>query len=746
MIPAGGKLTPGARGDKSVRVSPPPLPPPPQEDHVTSFQRTWLVGLAIALTAPPWGVAQVASPLPSTPKQPVSDVYQGITVVDDYRWLESFEDPAVRTWSDSQNAHTRALLDGLPARAAIARRLRDLVSAASGSYWDLERRGGSFFAVKYEPSKQQPLLVTLRSPDDPASEHVVLDANRFDSTGGTTIDFFVPSPDGRLVAVSLSRGGSEDGTLHVFETTGGRELGDTIAHIQYPTALGSLAWTSDSGFYYTRYPARGERPDSDLHFYQQVYFHQLGTPTTTDRYVLGKEFPRIAEVTLTRSEDGRYFLATVANGDGGEFAHYVAGPSGRWTQVTGFADHATRAALGTDGFFYLVSVKDAPRGRVLRVSLEHPAFAAAQVVAQQDSGTIQTMLVTAGRLYLSEVAGGPSAVRVVDLKSRRQTAIPLPPASAVLELARDAGDGVFYVGTGYTAPPAWYRYDPATSRSRRTALFVTSPADFGDAEVVRAFATSRDGTKVPMSIIRRKATKLDGQNPTLLYGYGGFGISETPTFSSRRRVWLDQGGVYVVANLRGGSEYGEEWHRAGNLTRKQNVFDDFIACARWLIDNHYTNPDRLAIEGGSNGGLLMGAVLTQRPALFRAVASYVGIYDMLRVELSPNGAFNTTEFGSVKDTAQFRALYAYSPYHHVVDGTRYPAVYLQTGEHDGRVDPMNSRKMAARLQRASGPGRPTLLWTTGEGHGFGTPFEERITGLADEYAFLFDQLRVTYQP
>ncbi len=714
---------------------------------MTSFQRTWLVGLAIALTAPPWGVAQVASPLPSTPKQPVSDVYQGITVVDDYRWLESFEDPAVRAWSDSQNAHTRALLDGLPARAAIARRLRDLVSAASGSYWDLERRGGSFFAVKYEPSKQQPLLVTLRSPDDPASEHVVLDANRFDSTGGTTIDFFVPSPDGRLVAVSLSRGGSEDGTLHVFETTGGRELGDTIAHIQYPTALGSLAWTSDSGFYYTRYPARGERPDSDLHFYQQVYFHQLGTPTTTDRYVLGKEFPRIAEVTLTRSEDGRYFLATVANGDGGEFAHYVAGPSGRWTQVTGFADHATRAALGTDGFFYLVSVKDAPRGRVLRVSLEHPAFAAAQVVAQQDSGTIQTMLVTAGRLYLSEVAGGPSAVRVVDLKSRRQTAIPLPPASAVLELARDAGDGVFYVGTGYTAPPAWYRYDPATSRSRRTALFVTSPADFGDAEVVRAFATSRDGTKVPMSIIRRKATKLDGQNPTLLYGYGGFGISETPTFSSRRRVWLDQGGVYVVANLRGGSEYGEEWHRAGNLTRKQNVFDDFAACARWLIDSGYTNPHRLAIEGGSNGGLLMGAALTQHPELFRAVVSYVGIYDMLRMERFPNGAFNVTEYGTVQDPEQFRALRAYSPYHHVTDGAPYPAVMLRTGEHDGRVDPANSRKMAARLQAATGSGLPVLLWTSpSAGHGFGTPLDEWIAGQVDVFAFLFDELGVQYRP
>ncbi len=714
---------------------------------MTSFQRTWLVGLAIALTAPASGVAQVAPPLPSTPKQPVSDVYQGITVVDDYRWLESFEDPAVRAWSDSQNAHTRALLDGLPARAAITRRLRDLVSAASGSYWDLERRGGSFFAVKYEPSKQQPLLVTLRSPDDPASEHVVLDANTFDSTGGTTIDFFVPSPGGRLVAVSLSRGGSEDGTLHLFETAGGRELGDTIAHIQYPTALGSLAWASDSGFYYTRYPAPGERPDSDLHFYQQVYFHQLGTPTTTDRYVLGKEFPRIAEVTLARSEDGRYFLATVANGDGGEFAHYVAGASGRWTQVTRFADHATRAALGTDGFLYLESVKDAPRGRVLRVPLEHPALAAAQVVAEQDSGTIQAMLVTAGRLYLSEVAGGPSAVRVVDLKSRRQTGLLLPPVSAVLGFARDAGDGVLYVGTSYTAPPAWYRYDPAAGRLRRTALFVTSPADFGDAEVVRAFATSRDGTKVPMSIIRRRGTKLDGQNPTVLYGYGGFGISETPGFSSRRRVWLDQGGVYVVANLRGGSEYGEEWHRAGNLTRKQNVFDDFVACARWLIDSGYTNPHRLAIEGGSNGGLLMGAALTQHPELFRAVVSYVGIYDMLRMERFPNGAFNVTEYGTVQDPEQFRALHAYSPYHHVTDGAPYPAVMLRTGEHDGRVDPANSRKMAARLQAATGSGLPVLLWTSpSAGHGFGTPLDEWIAGQVDVFAFLFDELGVQYRP
>jgi len=346
---------------------------------VTPFPRTRHLGLAvIVLGVPPaLAPAQGAAPLPTAVRRLVTDEYHGVTVGEDYRWLENWSDPAVRAWSDSENAHTRAVLDALPARGAIAQRLRDLLSASSATYYGLERHGGLLFAVNFQPSKQQPLLVTLRSADDPSSARVVLDANAFDPTGGPTIDFFVPSPDGRLVAVSLSRGGSEDGTLHVFETGTSRELGDTIAHIQFPTALGSMAWSGDSGFYYTRYPHPGERPEGDLHFYQQVYFHKLGAPDSADAYVIGKDFPRIAEITLTRSDDGRHFLATVANGDGGEFAHYVAGPAGRWTQVTRFADRVTRAALGADGFLYLVSLQGTPRGKVLRVSLERPELAAA---------------------------------------------------------------------------------------------------------------------------------------------------------------------------------------------------------------------------------------------------------------------------------------------------------------------------------------------------------------------------------
>jgi len=306
---------------------------------------------------------------------------------------------------------------------------------------------------------------------------------------------------------------------------------------------------------------------------------------------------------------------------------------------------------------------------------------------------------------------------------------------------------LFYTYT-YTDPPALYHFDATTAKATRTALFETSPVKFDDAEVVRDFATSKDGTRVPVNIIRRKDTKLDGSNPTLLYGYGGYGISEKPYFAgSFTRVWLDQGGVYVDANLRGGGEYGEEWHKAGNLTRKQNVFDDFLAVAQYLIDQKYTSPAHLAILGGSNGGLLMGAAFTQRPDLFRAVVSDVGIYDMLRVELDPNGAFNVTEFGTVKDPAQFKALYAYSPYHHVKDGTAYPAILFPTGENDHRVNPMQSRKMTARLQAANSSSHPILLRTTASaGHGIGTALDEQIEEEADQFSFLFDQLGIKYAP
>ncbi len=323
----------------------------------------------------------------------------------------------------------------------------------------------------------------------------------------------------------------------------------------------------------------------------------------------------------------------------------------------------------------------------------------------------------------------------------------IPPVSSISEIvAVGSGDVLVRIGS-FLQPPAWWRFESKESKLLPTALFETSACNFDDAELVRDFAVSKDGTRVPASIIRRKGTKLNGANPTLLTAYGGYGLSQKPHFlGPAARIWLDQGGVYVDANLRGGSEYGEEWHRAGNLTHKQNVFDDFLACAQHLIDQKYTSPDHLAIMGGSNGGLLMGAAFTERPDLFRAVVSRVGIYDMLRVELDPNGAFNITEFGTVTHPAQFKALYAYSPYHHVKDGVAYPAILFSTGENDHRVNPMQSRKMTALLQAATSSSRPILLRTSAsEGHGMGTALDALIEQNADIYSFLFDQLGVRYR-
>jgi prolyl oligopeptidase len=695
--------------------------------------------------------ADVPAP-PPTPKHPVTDTYHGVQVVDDYRWLEDGKEPAVRKWIDEQNRYTRSYFSQLPDLEPIRRRVQDLVGGSSPDYVALRFKKGVFFALKSQPPKNQPFLVTLKSVEEPLGEHVVLDPNKLDAKGTTTIDFYVPSPDARLVAVSLSEGGSEDGTVHVYEVDSGKALADVIPRVYGGTAGGSLAWNADgTGFYYTRYPRGKERPPEDLDFYQQIYFHKLGTPPAEDVYALGKDFPRIAEVVLTAREDGRWILASVANGDGGEFAHYVLGPSDRWEQVTHFADGVTGAAFGPHDLLFLLSHQDAPRGKVLRLPLATPRLEQATLVVPEspatDRAAIAGFLPTEHHLYVADLVGGPSRVRVFDLDGKAAGTVPLKPVAAVGQLVKLPGDAVLIRSETYVDPPAWYRYNPADNQVTRTALYRTSPVDFSDVEVVRDFATSQDGTKVPLNVLRRKGTKLDGSNPTLLYGYGGYNISETPAFSVGLKVWLEQGGVYAVANLRGGGEYGEEWHKAGNLTHKQNVFDDFAACARYLIEQKVTNPKRLAIRGGSNGGLLMGAALTQHPELYRAVVAHVGIYDMLRVELHPNGAFNVTEFGTVKDLEQFRALYAYSPYHHVKEGTAYPAVFLLTGANDARVDPYHSRKMAARLQAATSSGLSVLLRTSfGSGHGVDSSLSERIEEQAEVYAFLFHELGVAYRP
>jgi prolyl oligopeptidase len=376
--------------------------------------------------------------------------------------------------------------------------------------------------------------------------------------------------------------------------------------------------------------------------------------------------------------------------------------------------------------------------------LDKPDLASAVTIVPASDAVIEGIVPTEKALYVEDLLGGPSQIRRFGLDGKDERIIPIPTISAVQGMLALEDNSLLFNDVSFTQPEAWFRFTEGKPAPVRTALVSTSPVSFDDIEVTRESATAKDGTKIPLNIVRKKGTKLDGQNPTLLYGYGGYSVSESPSFSFSRRLWFDRGGVYVVANIRGGGEFGEEWHKAGNLTRKQTVFDDFAAAAEYLIKQKWTNPQKLALQGGSNGGLLMGALITQHPELMRAVVSSVGIYDMLRVELAPNGAFNVTEFGTVKDPDQFKALYAYSPYHHVVDGTKYPAILMMTGANDGRVAPYHSRKMVARLEEANNSDKPILLRTSSSaGHGIGTALSERIKQFSDIYSFLFAQLGMT---
>jgi prolyl oligopeptidase len=702
------------------------------------------------------GARAVDRDAPPTPARDVVDTYFDLKVDDPYRWLENAGDATVKRWSAAQDARTRKYLDGLSVRKPIFERLWRQISKTSASFYSLYAVGDRIFALYNQPPRQQPMIALLSRELNPAKARIIVDPNAINPKGTTAIDWYVPSPDGKRVAVSLSDNGSEDGSLNVFDVATRKRVGEVIPRVQYPTAGGSVVWRADSsGFWYTRFPGP-DRPADEQHFFQKLYFHRIGDKPSKDTYVLGQDFPKVAEIALDNRFNPKYVLVTVANGDGGEFAHYVIKPDGSVHQVTHFEDKVVGAVIGPDDWLYLVSRKDAPRGKLLKLDLAEPTLDHARMIVPESEHVIQQggefggepVVVTAKSLYVRELDGGPSRVAVFDHEGMPQGVMPLPDLATVDEV-EPLGDGtLLYSIRTYLRPPYFSRYDEASGTAAETQLAQTSPVSYPDAEVVREFATSKDGTQVPLNIIRRKGLTLDGSHPLLLTGYGGYGISMTPEFLGPNvRLWLDAGGVFVISNLRGGGEYGEQWHRQGALTHKQNVFDDFAAAAHHLIEQKYTSPEHLAIEGASNGGLLMGAALTQHPELFRAVVSRVGIYDMLRVELDPNGAFNTTEYGTVTNQDQFRALFAYSPYHQVTEDTRYPAVLMATGEHDGRVNPMQSRKMVARLQAATVSGRPVLLSiNSNAGHGIGSSLSIRANQMADAEAFLFDQLGMKLPP
>jgi prolyl oligopeptidase len=682
---------------------------------------------------------------PAAPKKPVTDTYGGLQVTDDYRWLEDSKDPNVIAWSDAENTLARGILDGDPQHAAISARVAALMGESSPSWEGVVARGKTIFALERRPPKQQPYLIVLTSMDALGSEKILVDPGAMDPSGGTSIGWFVPSPDGKRVAVALAKGGAEKGDIHVFDVATGKDGTDAVEQAEGAGEGDCLAWKNDSsGFFYTHAAREADAPKDGV--YQRIYFHKLGDKNENDKLALGKDSPRIAQWEVKNSDDGKTIVARMEVGDADTWDHYLLPAGGAWKQIATKAD-GVKEMRAANGSLFLLSSKDAPKRKILKTSLAGASLAKAEVLLPEGDGVIDDFVPTKTRLYVAEGVGGPSRIRSIELKNGKPASastLQTPAISAVDAIVPLGGDDVAFSSESFVSPRAWYRVSGKDGSVTKTAMASVTQADFSNVDVSREEATSKDGTKVPITIIASKNIKRDNSNPALLWGYGGYGITIGPRFAAYRLAWIEQGGVYAVANIRGGGEKGETWHSGGNLLNKQNGFDDFYACGKRLIELKYTKTDKLAIEGGSNGGLLMGAEITQHPEAWKAVVSRVGIYDMLRVELDPNGAFNVAEYGSVKNTDQLSALYAYSPYHHVKDGTAYPAIMFMTGANDPRVAPYHSRKFAARLQAATASNAPILLRTSANtGHGIGSPLSAQEAERADIYTFFFQQLGVT---
>jgi prolyl oligopeptidase len=716
-----------------------------QEKSVNTTLRKVIAAISVM-----GSLVAVAASFPETREQNVIDSYHGHEVVDPYQWLEDWSSPEVKAWSAAQNDAARKLLNAVANREAITRRVETVIGENTVSYYDAQRVGDVAFFMKFAPPRQQPLLVQIDPDGDPGSERVLFDPVAFDDSGSTSVEWYRVSPDGQKLALALTVAGAETADLYVMDIASGQLIDEVVPRVNGPTAGGDLSWDADSsGFYYTRYPRDGEKSAEDQNFYQQLWHRTLGTPLAADKYEIGELFDRIAEIRVEQHEPSGKVLVTMQYGDSGRFQLHVRDSNGTWHRVANYADQLVQGTFIDADHLLVLSRKNAPRGKFMRMDISAlPATELKQLVAQSEDALASnfygapTFVVHAGGIYAKVLLGGPQELRVYDLEGAPLPAPPLEVSGVGQILPWD--EGVLIRHYSYLSPSSWLTFDGA--QTSRHPLSSTSPVDFKGFKVKREFAASKDKTRIPVNIIMAEHAQPDGNSPLLLTGYGGYGISLSPGFNPVRKVWLEQGGIIAIANLRGGGEYGEEWHRQGMLTKKQNVFDDFYGVMRYLVDAGYTSTDRLVIEGGSNGGLLMGAMITQHPGDFHAVISHVGIYDSLRVELSPNGAFNIPEFGTVTDPAHFAALYAYSPYHNV-ERTAYPAIMFMTGANDGRVDPMHSRKMTAMLQARNTSSNPVLLRTSGDtGHGSGTPLSETISQQVDRMAFLFDSLGMEYRP
>ncbi len=661
-----------------------------------------------------------------------TDDYFGTSVADPYRWMEDLETPEVADWVRAQNDIAVPFLDGLAGHEEIRTRLTEL--------WNYERfgiprkEGGLYFYARNDGLQDQDVLLVAETLE--AEPRVLIDPNGFSEDATVAMAGWNVSPDGRYVAYSTSDGGTDWNVWHVREVATGEDLPDTVAYTKFTPA----SWLPDgSGFFYSRYPL-GADGEGDGQAQVKVYFHAVGSSQDEDRLVYAVEDSESRNPYGTVTDDGRYLVLSVAEGYT-ENAIYVIDletPGGEVVRMLDDWD-ALYTLVGNDGsvlFFH--TNNGASRNRVVAIDLDNPEPPNWAEVVPEAAETLQSASYVGGVFLAQYLSDASSLVRIYSRDGEAIRDIPLPGIGTASGFAGSADDGeTFFAFQSYTVPPTLYRYDVGTGEStvfRETRVDM----DSSDYETVQVFFTSADGTRVPMFLTYKAGLEKTGDNPTLLYGYGGFNISGTPSFRVDRLVWLEMGGIFAHANLRGGGEYGEEWHLSGTKTHKQNVFDDFIGAAEYLIAEGYTSTPRLAIQGGSNGGLLVGAVLTQRPDLFGAALPAVGVLDMLRYHTaSLNARQWSSDYGLSENEEEFEALYAYSPYHNVSEGTCYPPTLVTTADRDDRVVPWNSFKFGAALQHAQGCDEPVLMRVeTRAGHGAGKPTWMRIEEVADAWAFL----------
>ena len=697
--------------------------------------------VAAALIAVPAPSQERKLTYPDTKKGDTTDTYHGTTVADPYRWLEDDvrKSPDVASWVEAENRVSDAFLKDIPQREAIRKRITDL--------WNYEKIsapskvGGRYFFSKNDGLQNQSVFYTQDALDGPA--RMLLDPNTWSKDGTIALSGLAISDDAKYLAFGKAAAGSDWNTWHVLDVATGKLMTDTLEWVKFSGA----SWTLDGkGFYYSRFP----EPKKDAAFQalnenQTLYYHRLGTPQSDD--VLTYRTPDHPKWTVggTVSEDGKYLVISVGDGTTSRKSRVVyrdlTDPNAQPVELV--ANHKNKFSfLGNDGaVFYFQTDYNAPKYQVVAIDTKNPDPKGWKTIVPEAAEVLEGTDLFGSQFVCSYLKDARSVVKVIDMAGKLVREVDLPGIGTAGGFNGKRTDAeTFYTFSSFATPPSTYKYDLGTGKSTllRQAKVKFDPAEY---EVKQVFVPSKDGTKVPMFVAHKKGLKLDGTNPTLLYGYGGFNISLTPGFSVSRLMWMEMGGVFAVANLRGGGEYGDDWHRAGTKTKKQNVFDDFIACGEWLVKEKFTSPKKLAIQGGSNGGLLVGACMTQRPDLYGACLPAVGVMDMLRFQKFTAGRFWVDDYGSSEseNPEEFKALLAYSPYHVLLrNGPRdYPATLVTTADTDDRVVPGHSFKFAAALQAMQKGSAPVLIRIeTKAGHGAGKPTAKVIEEVADQWAFL----------